>query len=520
MPKILIDGRTIEVIEGTTILKAAGQVGIQIPHLCYHPAFAPEGSCRLCLVEIEGAPKLELACATVVRDGMVVRTQSEKVIEARRSVLEFLLAEHPLDCPICDKAGECKLQDYYEAYGLFESRFNETKEKRDKLVRIGPNLILDRERCIQCTRCVRFLLEFTKTGELGVFERGIKSVIGFYEGEPVNNNYSGNLAELCPVGAITDLDFRFKTRTWFLERRPSICPLCSRGCNIYLEFHKGLARIDLKQRVYRIRSRENPYINSYWICDLGRYSYHDLDENRIAYPFQIIKGQKTKLSWGKIYLILVEKIKKLIIKKKTSRIVIVLTSALTNEEFFIIKKLFVEELKVNRIIFCDPPDENGDNLLLTAERVPNRRGALDMGFNLKIGEEVLNQDKIDLLIILASHLSNKMVLNWLNSMACNIETKFLLSCHESKLNELVDIVVPVTVSAEKEGSFTNIDGKIQKFEAALEPWRESRPEWKILVDLARNIPLNFHYFSRFNSVKAIREAMAEEKIYFREIHGD
>jgi len=512
MPKITIDGQTIEVAEGTTILKAAGQVGIDIPHLCYHPAFPPEGSCRLCLVEIEGAPKLELACATVVREGMVVKTQSEKVKEARRSVLEFLLAEHPLDCPICDKAGECQLQDYYELYGLFESRFRETKEKKDKLVRLGRHLLLDRERCIQCTRCVRFLLEIIRTGELGVFERGIKSIIGFYEGEPVDNNYSGNLAEICPVGAITDLDFRFKTRRWLLDSRPSLCPLCSRNCAINIEFHRGLARIELGQRVFRIRSRENPQVNQYWICDLGRYSYRYLDENRIDRPYQLVNGRRINLSWEKLFILLSEKIRALRIRKKTSRIVLVLNSALTNEELFLIRRLFLEELAVSRFIFCDPPDEKGDSFLLTAERVPNRRGAEKIGFDVKSREEVLKEDKIDLLLIFAAHLPEKMTLNWLPPLASQIGAKFLFASQESKLSQLVDFVAPVTPVAEKAGSFINTDGWIQSFEAALNPWGESRPEWEILVNLAREIPVNYRYFGRFNSPRAIREAMAEEKL--------
>ncbi len=514
MPKITIDGQTIEVAEGTTILKAAGQAGIEIPHLCYHPAFPPEGSCRLCLVEIEGSPKLELSCSTVVREGMVIKTQSEKVIEARRSVLEFLLAEHPMDCPICDKAGDCKLQDYYEAYGLFESKFKEIKEKKDKLVHIGRNLLLDRERCIQCTRCVRFLLEVTKTGELGVFERGIHSIIGFYENEPVNNNYSGNLAEICPVGAITDLDFRFKTRTWFLTSRPSICPLCSRGCAINIEFHKGLARIELGKRVFRIRSRENQSVNKYWICDYGRYSYSYLDEGRIAQPFQVINERRTNLSWERMLFILSEKIKSLRIRKRTSRIVIVLNSALTNEELFLVKRLFIEELGINRIFFSDPPDEKGDGFLLTAERVPNRRGALNLGFNLNVGEEVLKQDKIDLLLIFAAHLAEIMPLGWLSTLANQIESKFLFTSRESGLSRHVDFVGPVTPVAEKAGSFTNVDGLNQSFDPALNPWGQSWPEWKIMINLAKEIPINLRYFGRLNSPETIRKVMAEEKLNF------
>ena len=174
------------------------------------------------------------------------------MIEARKGVLEFLLGEHPPDCPICDKAGECKLQDYYEEYGLFDNRFRESKEKKQKNLKIGKSLILDQERCILCTRCVRFSRDITKTRELGVFNRGLHSEINTYNGETVDNNYSGNLAEICPVGAITDSDFRFKTRNWFLEEGESICPLCSRGCNIFIESHKGFARFPVPKRVFHL----------------------------------------------------------------------------------------------------------------------------------------------------------------------------------------------------------------------------------------------------------------------------
>ncbi len=510
MPKITIDGQTLEVAEKTTILQAAGQAGIDIPHLCYHPAFPPEGSCRLCLVEIEGAPKLELSCATVVRDGMVVKTQSEKVREARRAVLEFLLAEHPLDCPICDKAGECKLQDYYEAYGFFEGKFSEEKEKKSKLVRLGRRLVLDRERCIQCTRCVRFLQEVTKTGELGVFQRGIHSEIGIFDGEPVDNNYSGNLVDICPVGAITDLDFRFKTRTWFLDRRPSICPLCSRGCAITIETHKVLPRVELPQRVYRLKARENPAVNQFWICDLGRYSYQYLDQERLEYPFQVIDGRKVRLSWDKALLILSEKIRGLLIRKKTSRLALILNSCLTNEELFFIKRFFQDELGVGRIVFCDPPADKGDDFLLTPERTPNRRGASNLGFDMSAEVKSWPPEKVDLLLLFAAHLPETMPFTWLQSVAPQIETKVLFTSHHSKIEPLVDFVLPTAVVAEKEGSLTNVDGRVQTFAPALEPWGESWPEGKILYRLAREIGVNYRYFSLFSSVAAIQQAMAHE----------
>ena len=207
--ELTIDGLKAQALEGTNILRTAEQAGIAIPHFCYHPGLEIEGSCRMCLVEIEGLPKLELACSNTVREGLVVRTSTGRVRQARRDVLEFLLAEHPLDCPICDKAGECRLQDYYDRHGLFPGRMAEPRERRTKKAPIGRRLFLDRERCILCTRCVRFLRLVTGTGELGVFERGLRSEVGIDEAAPVDNDYAGNLVDICPVGAITSADFRF-----------------------------------------------------------------------------------------------------------------------------------------------------------------------------------------------------------------------------------------------------------------------------------------------------------------------
>ncbi|MHB8054437.1 MAG: NADH-quinone oxidoreductase subunit G [Candidatus Aminicenantales bacterium] len=235
MAKIVINGRNLEVADGLSILQAAESASIAIPHFCAHPALAPEGTCRMCVVDIEGSAKPEPSCSTIVRDGQKIATDSPRVLEARRNVLEFLLADHPIDCPICDKAGECLLQDYYRDHGPTPSAFHEKKARREKILPIGEKLLLDRERCILCTRCVRFLRDVSRTRELGVFDRGGNSEIGIFDGVPVANAYSGNLVDLCPVGAITDASFRFRARTWFLEARPSVCPFCARGCLVHVD---------------------------------------------------------------------------------------------------------------------------------------------------------------------------------------------------------------------------------------------------------------------------------------------
>jgi NADH-quinone oxidoreductase subunit G len=516
MIKIIIDGNPVEVKEGTTVLSAAKQAGIQIPHLCYHAAFIPEGSCRMCLVEIEGMPKLELACSTQVKEDMRIWTQSEKVTEARKGVLEFLLAEHPLDCPICDKAGECKLQDYYEEYGLFESQFKELKEKREKKVSIGERLILDRERCILCTRCVRFLRDVTKTQELGVFNRGVRSEISTYDGELVDNNYSGNLTEICPVGAITDTDFRFQIRSWFLKKGDSICPLCSRGCNISIEYHPGFARIPRKKRVYRITSRENLAVNGFWICDLGRYVYPYLDENRLSNFLCSINGKNKRFDQEKALQFMVQKIRKLYDRKKTSRMTLILNSWLSNEELFLVRKIFRDDLRMERIFLVDPSQGEKDKMLLTSERSPNRKGAQEIGFDFKSFNLKELTDKTDVLIMFGEYLLDLVSLEEIRTVLEGIETSVLFSSKDSDLVSLFGMVFPTALVAEKGGSLTNCEGKVQGFEPVLETWGESRPEWQLLLELGKELDISFNYYNQFESTAAVLEKMKEEISFFQE----
>ncbi len=515
MVEIFIDKKPVKAEEGTTILKAAKKAGIDIPHLCYHSSLPTEGSCRMCLVEIEGLPKLELACSTQVRVNMNVFTQSEKVIETRKSVLEFLLAEHPIDCPICDKAGECKLQDYYEEYGLFENQFEETKQKREKKVSIGKKLLLDQERCILCTRCVRFLREVTKTQELGIFERGNRSEVNFYEGTLVENNYSGNLAEICPVGAITDTDFRFQTRSWFLNQGESICPLCSRGCNITIEHHSGFSHFPVPKRVYRIKARENPDINDRWICDTGRYGYSYINEDRLDKIISNNQGQSKDLNWGSISFLLAKRLMKLYHMHRTSWITLLINTWLTNEELFLVKKIFVEELDVQKIFVLDPPEEKGDAFLLTPERSPNRRGVQEMGFSIQsIDAESLAEDT-ELLLAFSPAVPSQWPKAEIKPSLDQIETKVLFTSHQNELSQAFDLVLPSALVAEKGGSLTNIEGKTQSFSQALELPGDSRPEWQILVNLAKELNLKFNNDKPFTSPEKIKERMEQEISFFR-----
>lgn len=515
MVKIFIDEIELDVAEGTTILRAAESAGLQIPHLCYHKAFLPEGTCRMCLVEIEGLPKLELACSTQVKEGMKVSTKSERVVEARKGVLECLLAEHPIDCPICDKAGECKLQDYYEEYGLFDSEFKENKERRQKRIEIGKNLIHDQERCVLCRRCVRFLREVTKTEELGVFQRGIHAEVSTYDGVLVNNNYSGNLAEICPVGAITDKDFRFKSRTWFLQSRESICPLCSRGCNIYVESHQGFSRFSLPKRVYRIRTRENQMINGFWICDKGRYEYSYLDQERIDKI--IVKNSQNPITWIVATTSIAKEIGRLYHMKRSAQIGLILTSWLSNEELFLIDKIFRVELGIEKVCFLDPPDEEADDFLYTGERSPNKRGAKEIGFDLQLPDWESFFENVDLLLVFGSPFFNLSDTGPLTAALDHIEKKILLVSHHREINALFDSVLPMSLIAEKAGSLTNIVGSVQRFSPALPAPGDSRPAWQFLVDLAKKLSIDLNLYNQISSPEKIREMMKKEIPYFREV---
>jgi len=485
-----IDGRSVEVPKGTTVLKAAERLGIVIPRFCFHPAFEPEGSCRMCLVEIEGLPKLDLACSTVVREGMTVWTATPQVLEARKSVLEFLLADHPLDCPICDKAGECVLQDYYDRHGRTASRFLEDKEKKKKKIPIGKRLLLDRERCVLCTRCVRFLRRVTGTGELGVFERGVRAEVGIGEGMEIRNNYSGNLVDICPVGAITDGDFRFRTRAWFLNKARTVCPRCGRGCNIFIQSVCGYPLQGNGRKIYRVVAAENPDVNGPWICDLGRYGYRDLEENRqeavVAKPGGAQAGPT--LSWEAALSGLASDLRSASGGPgRPSRLGVILTSVLTNEELGMCRRLFIDSLRAESVSFADPTPGAADGLLLTAARTPNEQGARALGFGMEPPDLKLLQGSVDVLLIFGPYLLEHMPVTEAAGAFGRIRRTYLFSAQKSGLDDLAEVVLPTAYPEEKQGSFTNIDGLRQSFEPALRPPAGCRPEGRILAWLAQEL---------------------------------
>jgi NADH-quinone oxidoreductase subunit G len=288
-PKLVtltIDDREVTVPEGTRLIDAALVQGADVPHYCYHPGLSVAGNCRICIVEIVGGRgnPLQIACNTPVAEGMVVKTESEAVLKRRADVLEFLLVNHPLDCPICDQAGECLLQIYYMEHDRQKSRVEVDKVHKDKVVPIGPRVMLDQERCILCTRCVRFLDEVPKTGELCVVNRGDHSQLTTFPGKQVDNDYSENIVDICPVGALTSRLFRFQARAWFLKGVDTVCTRCATGCNVRVDYYHHEVVDFHNGKAYRLVPRYNPQVNGHWMCDDGRLAFHDVNDDRAHTP--------------------------------------------------------------------------------------------------------------------------------------------------------------------------------------------------------------------------------------------
>lgn len=275
---ITIDEQTVEVASGKTVIQAAHEAGIHIPYYCYHPGLIPDGNCRICLVKVEKAPKLMVACKTPVADGMVISTDIDEVHDAQHSVMEFMLLNHPIDCPVCDQAGECKLQDYYFEHNLQNSRFKESKNHKPKAQEFGPHVMFDGERCIMCSRCVRFCRDVTETYELGLLNRGDRTLIALASGKTLDNPYSMNVVDICPVGALTSRDFRFRKRVWFMDEQPGSCPGCATGCAVRYDFDPR------ENKIYRVRGDKALDVNGYWMCDDGRALHLRGEENRQSEP--------------------------------------------------------------------------------------------------------------------------------------------------------------------------------------------------------------------------------------------
>ena len=536
VPKITVkvDGKQVEVprmmphpttkqLVPTTMIQACEAAQVTIPHYCYHSHLPVAGNCRMCLVEygmpvlgpdrkpllnpdgsvmVKKVPNPAISCATPITAGMEIYTNTASVQAMRKSVLEFLLVNHPLDCPICDQAGECKLQEYSVEYGQTQSRFAEEKVHKPKQVELGPRIMLDDERCILCTRCIRFTRDIVKDDVLGIVNRGSHNTLTHYPGKPFDNNYTLNTVDLCPVGALTSKDFRFQMRVWFLKETPSICTSCATGCNITISSREN--------RIYRYVPRQNDAVNACWMCDPGRLNYRWIgSEHRLKIPKKRIARDKFEnISWQNA----VSETADLIRNASPGSVAIIASGRQTNEELFLLSKIAEAKKAVT-----DVPPRLGefDPLLISADKNPNMMGAKQIGLTgdapgSKISEisAKIQNGEIKVVIVFGENpikLFGK-------SIAQQIESLVLSDILPNSGTDMAHYVLCGCAHAEKRGSFTNKNGRIQCFHKAVEPPGMARPEREFLMEWVQQIagisfPINFEAF--FNAMTTEVPAFAK-----------
>ena len=525
MVNVQVDGRWIKVKKGTRMIEACKQAQSDVPHYCYHPKLTSPGNCRMCLVEmgmpprptpgqepetdddghakISWMPRPVIACANTVTEGMGIKTQSTLAKECREGVMEFLLINHPLDCPICDQAGECTLQEYSVEHGKGESRFLEQKVKKPKNVNIGPRIRLDDERCVLCSRCVRFSKEIVDDDVLGFVDRGSHNVLTVHPDKPLANNYSLNTVDICPVGALTSNDFRFQMRVWFMRETKSICTGCARGCNILISSREN--------KIYRQTPRENNEVNSSWMCDSGRMSYHALEvDGRLADP--MVKDGKgfQVVDWKTA----IEKAVKGLSKFKGDEIAIIGSAGMTNEELYLLKKLS-EILDVNLIDVVRVEGE-GDDYLSHSDKRPNSNGAKAIlklrnpGSKLNTIKKRIQDGSVKALLVYGENILDH---GFDETPLKNI--KFIVHSHiqANAFADMSHVILPGSGYAEKRGSMINATGRLQVLNKAIEAPGQSREDWEILHDLNCSLDGNnhVHEIADLFSEMALKVSVLKEK---------
>ena len=455
---VAINGESIKVPKGSTVIEAfmRSKFAGEIAHYCWHPGLSVAGACRMCVVEIGGNPKLQIACNTEVQDNMVISNQSEKVKDAVKWALEFHLINHPLDCPICDQAGECGLQEYFMTYGNYDSKMAERKVKKRKVVDLGENVVLDTERCILCSRCVRFTDEVSKSHELGIFNRGDRSEVGTFKDKPLNNDYSLNVVDICPVGALTSKDFRFRQRVWFLDSFETVCQGCSTGCNVKVYYNKN--------GLYRVTPSYNKDINSHWMCDHGRFIYKFANlENRLVSAYNKTKDGVDSLVPGEALVGLHKKIESL----DKSKFALVLTAQYTTEEYRALVDSFTK-MKVD-VYHWDISNNDYDGILIRGDKNPNTKGLLKVLKEYKVKtkwsdlENKLTNDKIEYLFVLGPE-NQTVYIDLADKINLFKKAKCVVYMSPTKNILYKDFAwqIPIKSFVEKTGTFINYKGIEQK----------------------------------------------------------
>jgi len=506
---LTIDGRQVTVEKGKTVLQAAIESGISVPYYCYHPGIGIDGSCRVCIVKIEKMPKLQTSCSTVCADGMVVQTQTPDVVEARAGVFEFLLVNHPLDCPVCDKGGECPLQDFSYRFGPDQSRMDFPRRVFDGEgvkgdVDFGPTLMLNRQRCILCTRCVRFMREVDGDAQINIIDRGYGSEIATFQEEGVHSLISGNLMDVCPVGAITTRDYRFKSRPWDNPTAvDTICTRCSKGCSTTAwlkakpEWAKG-------SRLIRFTPRLNPDVNGYWMCDIGRFDYHWIEsDDRLRKPLvKDNRGGQQPVSWHDAQVRLVEKLSAAGAANPDG-VRFLLSAHASHEELFLFRRL-AEELvgSIKGITAAWTSTKKvqpaATKFVVPDTDAPNVAGVRAFGLSEDLAalKAAVAKGSVSALYVFDPGPDGALGdTDWIVD-ARGRGTLPLLVVQGVLLTSLAraaDFVLPGASSAEKEASYTNDQGRLQAASRVLPLVGDATEDWQILVNVARALGVAFEY---------------------------
>jgi len=474
---LTIDEREVTVPKGSNVIEAARKLGIDVSAFCYHPGLSIAAVCRQCLVKIEKAPKPVPACQAICTDGMIVSTTDPDVVERRRQMLEFTLVNHPIDCPICDKAGECTLQQLYVDHNAQMSRVDVEKVHKAKAVDVGPHIVLDQERCILCTRCIRVCDEVAGQHQLNMAMRGNHEVLTTAPGELLDNPYSLNTVDVCPVGALTQKDFRFTLRAWELMMTPSICNGCSTGCNIEIHHREG--------RVHRLRPRYNEHVNKHWMCDEGRFTYKGLRDQRLAVPST--GGMPS--SWDKALQAASEALDKAFAGDR-SAVGVVFSASHTNEDNYALARLAREFWQIERVYLAGraPEADRADQILRDADVNANRRGALSVlgreshPAGVAVLEDDLTSGELSALVVLGHGvaLSDEAL-----AKAADLDALIVLATHDVELARVATVALPIGAWAEIHGTITNRQGLVQRMHAAFPPIGQALPAWEAIVRLGR-----------------------------------
>ena len=517
MITVTIDGIPIQTEPTKTIIDAAFENGIYVPHFCWHPALSISGNCRMCLVEVEKMPKQVIACSTLCTEGMVVHVNSEKAVHARNAVMEFILINHPLDCPICDEAGECKLQDYGYKYSVGESRFDEEKNHKRKRDPLGPHVMFDAERCISCSRCIRFCEDIAGYPQLTFVNRGDRVTIETFPGKTLDHPYSMNVIDICPVGALTSVDFRFKARAWDMAHTESICPGCSRGCNMKLWTRQNT--------ILRATPRENQEVNGFWLCDDGRLNSwrHVHAPTRLMQPLRRSGNSLHPAGWDDVIGATVGRLKEL----SGSGIAFVGSAFNTCEDNFALARFAaaLEGFTVRDILHHRRSDP-GDKFLITGDAAPNSAGAGLAGFvpssdttPLAAVTQGIREGRIHAVIVTDSNAD--VASDFIEALGSAAFVIAIVS-HTSAVTDRAHVVLPSSTFAEVLGTFLNIDSQLQVVRPALvtrerERWAgghqmsrldtfgsefdrwgkierpDTRPVWNILTLVAQGMGFDWTY---------------------------